>query len=117
MFPKLKLYSYNQLNIQVYNSIKYLFYELIIWYGIYGKEFVETMKARMIKFVDMTYQIDIPEDKTKDVLAILKALKVKVRSVKSVKSPNAETIAAMKELKAGKGRKFKSVRDLFETIK
>lgn len=65
----------------------------------------------------MTYQIDIPDEKAKDVLAVLKALNVKVKSVKPSKIPNAATIEAMKELKAGKGKKFKSVQSLFESIK
>jgi len=30
--------------------------------------------------------------------------------------PNSETVAAMAELKAGNGKKFDSVEDLFESI-
>ena len=33
------------------------------------------------------------------------------------KTPNAETIAAMDELKAGKGKKFKSAKAIFDSIK
>lgn len=62
----------------------------------------------------MTFQIDIPPQKTKDVLAILKALDVKV---KALKIPNSETVAAMLELDKGKGKKFKNVDELFNSIK
>ena len=65
----------------------------------------------------MTYQIEIPEKKTKDGLAILKALDVKVRIVKERKTPNKETIEAIEELKSGKGHKFNSVAELFNSIK
>jgi len=65
----------------------------------------------------MTYQIEIPADKTKEVLAVLKALNVKVKTLKKSEVPNAETIAAMEELKAGKGKRFNSVDELFDSIK
>ena len=35
----------------------------------------------------------------------------------SDKIPNAETLAALEELKAGKGKKFESVQALFDSIK
>ena len=62
----------------------------------------------------MTYEIEIPENKLKDVLAVLKALDVKV---KKSQNPNVETLKAMEELKAGKGVEFKSVSELFNSIK
>jgi cell division protein ZapA (FtsZ GTPase activity inhibitor) len=65
----------------------------------------------------MTYQIEIPEKKTKDVLAILRALDVKVKELKSNNIPSRETINAMKELKNGQGVKFETVSELFEKIK
>jgi DNA-damage-inducible protein J len=33
-----------------------------------------------------------------------------------IKVPNAKTIGAMKELKKGKGRKFKNTRDLYKDL-
>lgn len=68
-------------------------------------------------FLYMTYQIDIPAEKTKDVLAILKVLDVKVTSVKAPKIPNEATISAMNEIKAGGGRTFKNADELFKSIK
>lgn len=62
----------------------------------------------------MTYGIEIPEKKIKDVLAVLKALDVKV---KKSQNPNVETLKAMEELKAGKGIEFESVAALFDSIK
>ena len=41
---------------------------------------------------------------------------IAVKVKKESKAPNAETIAAMEELKAGNGKKFKSVDDLFNSI-
>ena len=64
----------------------------------------------------MTYQIDIPEGRTKEVLAILKILDVKVKTLQKTPIPNAETIAAMEEVRTGKGKKFNSVKELFKSI-
>jgi len=50
------------------------------------------------------------------VKAYLKELGVSVKVKKDSKQPNAETIAAMNELKAGKGKKFNSVNELFNSI-
>lgn len=65
----------------------------------------------------MTYQINIPAAKTKDVLAVLKALGVKVIPAKEKKTPNQATIKAMNELKAGRGKSFESTKALFDSIK
>jgi len=56
----------------------------------------------------MTYQIDIPAEKTKDVLAILKALNVKVKEIGNDKghNPNAETKKAIADAKAGKVKRI-----------
>ena len=62
----------------------------------------------------MTYEIEIPKNKIKDVLAVLKALDVKV---KKSKSPNSDTLKAMEELKSGKGVKFDTVTELFNSVK
>jgi len=43
-------------------------------------------------------------------------MSVSIKVKKRNKSPNAETVAAMAEIKAGKGKKFKSVNDLFNSI-
>lgn len=43
-------------------------------------------------------------------------LDTSIKVKKEVKIPNAATIAAMDELKQGKGKKFKSVEALFKSI-
>ncbi len=63
-----------------------------------------------------TLEIIVPDNKTRLVKDILKELGVTIKVKKENKTPNAETIAAMDELKAGKGKKFKSVDELFKNI-
>jgi signal recognition particle subunit SEC65 len=63
-----------------------------------------------------TLEIIVPDDKTRLVKDILKELGVTIKVKKETKTPNTETIAAMDELKAGKGKKFKNVDDLFKSI-
>jgi len=63
-----------------------------------------------------TLEIKVPDNKTRLVKEFLKELGVTVKVKKEVNIPNAETIAAMDELKAGKGKKFASVNDLFNSI-
>lgn len=63
-----------------------------------------------------TLEIKVPDDKTRLVKEFLKELGVTVKVKKEVNTPNADTIAAMNELKAGKGKKFKSVDELFNSI-
>jgi len=60
-------------------------------------------------------EINVPDNKTRLVKEFLKELGVTVK-VKKKNIPNAETIAAMDELKAGKGKKFKNVEELFNSI-
>jgi hypothetical protein len=62
-----------------------------------------------------TLEIKVPDNKTRQVKQILKEPGVvKVKKEKNV--PNADTIAAMDELKAGKGKKLKNVEELFNGI-
>jgi hypothetical protein len=63
-----------------------------------------------------TLEIKVPDDKTRLVKEFLKDLGITVKVKKEDKIPNVETIAAMDELKAGKGRKFKNVEELFKSI-
>jgi len=63
-----------------------------------------------------TLEIKVPESKSRLVKELLKELGVSVKVKKTDKTPNAQTLAAMNELKAGKGRKFKSVEELFNSI-
>jgi len=58
----------------------------------------------------------VPENKTRQVKEFLKELGVTVKVKKEKNIPNADTIAAMDELKAGKGKKFKNVEELFSSI-
>lgn len=61
-------------------------------------------------------EINVPDNKTRLVKEFLKELGVSVKVKKQPGTPNADTIAAMAELKAGKGKKFKSVDELFGNI-
>jgi hypothetical protein len=70
-----------------------------------------------------TLEIKVPADKIKLVKDFLKKMDIsfKVKKENATakagrKTPNAETLAAMNELKAGKGKKFKSVADIFDSI-
>ncbi len=63
-----------------------------------------------------TLEIKVPEGKTRLVKGLLKELGVIIKVKKENNTPNSETLAAMNELKAGKGRKFKSVEELFKSI-
>lgn len=63
-----------------------------------------------------TLIINIPNNKARLVKELLTELGVSIRLKKESTLPNADTIAAMKELKAGKGKKFKSVEALFKSI-
>ena len=61
-------------------------------------------------------EIKVPDSKTRVVKDFLKEMGIPVKIKKELKTPNAETIAAMEELKAGNGQKFKTVDDLFNSI-
>lgn len=61
-------------------------------------------------------EISVPDNKIRLVKEFLKELGVTVKVKKQASIPNADTIAAMTELKAGKGKKFKSVDELFSNI-
>jgi hypothetical protein len=63
-----------------------------------------------------TLEIKVPDNKTRQVKEFLKELGVPVKVKKEKNIPNADTIAAMDELKAGKGTKFKNVAELFNSI-
>ena len=62
-----------------------------------------------------TLEIKVPDSKTKLVKDFLTELGVTIK-VKKGHTPNSETMAAMDELKAGKGKKFKNAEDLFNSI-
>jgi hypothetical protein len=63
-----------------------------------------------------TLEIKVPDSKTRLVKGLLKELGVDVKVKKENIVPNADTIAAMNELKAGKGKKFKNIDELFNSI-
>jgi hypothetical protein len=63
-----------------------------------------------------TLEIEVPDDKTRLIKELLKELGVAVKVKKEKNIPNADTIAAMNELRAGKGKKFKNVEELFNGI-
>ena len=63
-----------------------------------------------------TLEIKVPESKAQLIKEFLKELGVAVKVKNEVDTPNADTIAAMDELKAGKGIRFKSVEELFNSI-
>ena len=61
-------------------------------------------------------EIKVPESKTRLVKEFLKKLGVTIKVKKESNTPNADTVAAMNELKAGKGVRFESVDALFSSI-
>ena len=63
-----------------------------------------------------TLEIKVPDDKTRLIKGLLKELGVTVKVKKEKNIPNADTTAAMDELKAGKGKRFKNVEELFSSI-
>ena len=63
-----------------------------------------------------TLVIKVPDSKTQVVKDFLKEMGVAVKVKKQSIIPNAETIAAMDELKTGKAKKFKSVDELFSNL-
>jgi len=64
-----------------------------------------------------TLTIEIPDKKAALVKQILKELGATVIVKKQNKKiPNPETIKAMNELKAGKGKTFNSTKELFESL-
>ena len=63
-----------------------------------------------------TLLIKVPENKTKLVIQFLKQAGVAIKVEEEKKIPNSATIAAMDELKKGKGKKFKNVEALFNSI-
>ena len=60
----------------------------------------------------------IVQPKTKEQLAAIKAFlkELNVPFKTGAKVPNEDTLAAMAELKAGKGKRFKDVETLFKSI-
>jgi len=70
-----------------------------------------------------SYVINVPDKKANLVKQLLKELGVKISAFNSdfdsceqSHMPNKETIKAIKEIKAGKGVKFASSKDLFSSI-
>ena len=64
-----------------------------------------------------TLEINVPDEKTPFIKALLKELGITVKVKRNTaKKPNQETMAAMKELKEGKGKRFESVDALFNSI-
>ena len=61
-------------------------------------------------------EIKVPDSKTRAVKEFLTEMGIAVKVKKENKTPNAETVAAMEELRDGKGKKFKNVEDLFNSI-
>ena len=62
-----------------------------------------------------TFEIKVPDEKTPLIKALLKELGISIRVTRE-KAPNRETLAAMDELKKGKGKRFESVKSLFNSI-
>jgi hypothetical protein len=61
-------------------------------------------------------EIKVRDNKTRLIKGLLKELGVTVKVKKESSIPNPDTIAAMDELKAGGGKKFKNVEELFNSI-
>lgn len=63
----------------------------------------------------MTLEIEIPANKEKEVIGVLKALGIKIKSSKS-KVPNKETINAIEEARAGKTKKITNINNFFDNL-
>ena len=63
-----------------------------------------------------TLEIQVPDGKTRLVKEFLKELGVTIKVKSKKKVANSDTLSAIKELRDGKGVKFKSVEELFNTI-
>jgi hypothetical protein len=63
-----------------------------------------------------TLEIIVPDNKAQQVRDFLREAGIAVKVKKANNVPNADTVAAMDELKAGKGKKFKNVEELFNSI-
>ena len=63
-----------------------------------------------------TLTIKVPDNKAALIKELLKELGVTIKVKEKTYTPNADTILAMDELKAGKGKMFKSVDELFNSI-
>ncbi|HVS90850.1 MAG TPA: hypothetical protein VHE59_02385 [Mucilaginibacter sp.] len=63
-----------------------------------------------------TLEIEVPDNKGRLVKEVLKEFGVTIKVKKANAIPNADTIAAMDELKAGKGKKFSTVEELFNSL-
>ena len=63
-----------------------------------------------------TLEIKVPDSKIRLVKEFLKELGVTIKVKQEKNSPNSDTVSAMKELRAGKGIKFKSAEALFDSI-
>jgi hypothetical protein len=61
-----------------------------------------------------TLIVKVPDNKLQIVKAFLKESGIAFKKTANI--PNADTKAAMDELKAGKGKAFKSVEKLFKSI-
>jgi hypothetical protein len=59
------------------------------------------------------FEIEVPDDKIHIVKDRLKELGI---TYKEIITSNTDTIAAMNELRAGKGMRFKNVEQLFNSI-
>ena len=63
-----------------------------------------------------TLEVKVPDNKTRLVKEFLKEIGVSIKVKKGNNIPNSETIAAMAQIKAGTGKKFKSADNLFNSI-
>ncbi|QQL51279.1 hypothetical protein [Mucilaginibacter ginkgonis] len=63
-----------------------------------------------------TLEIQVPDNKSRLVKGFLKELGVVIKVKKTHKEPNIDTVEAMNELKAGKGKHFKNVDELFKGL-
>jgi hypothetical protein len=61
-----------------------------------------------------TLEIIVPDNKSHLVKGFLKELGITVKVKRASDVPNEQTTAAMDELKAGKGKKFQNVEEIFQ---
>ncbi|MEO5911676.1 MAG: hypothetical protein ABIP95_12355 [Pelobium sp.] len=62
----------------------------------------------------MVLEIEIPENKEKEVIGVLKALGIKIKS--TIKNPNKETEKAILEARAGNIQKIEDINSFLDNL-
>jgi hypothetical protein len=63
----------------------------------------------------MTLEIEIPANKEKEIIGVLKALGIKIKTTKG-NTPNKETIIAINDARVGKTKKINDLNSFFDNL-